>query len=98
MLSQKIDGKERVICFGSRTLSKSERQFSVTRKEILSVVYFMKRFRHYLLERKFLVRTDHSALKSLMKTKDPEGQTARWQETLASFNFEILGGIKKFAH
>ena len=36
-----------------------------------------------------LVRTDHSALKSLMKTKDPEGQTARWLETLASFNFEI---------
>ena len=24
-----------------------------------------------------------------MKTKDPEGQTARWLETLASFNFEI---------
>ena len=89
VLSQKIDGKERVICFGSCTLSKSERQYSITRKEMLSVVYFMKRFRHYLLGRKFLVRTDHSALKSLMKTKDPEGQTARWLETLASLNFEI---------
>ena len=89
VLSQKIDGKERVICFGSRTLSKSERQYSVTRKELLSVVYFMKRYRHYLLGRRFLVRTDHSALRSLMKTKDPEGQTARWLETLASFNFEI---------
>ena len=89
MLSQKIDRKERVICFGRRTLSKSERQYSVTRKDMLSVVYFMKRFRHYLLGRKFLVRLDHSALKSLVKTKNPEGQTARWLETLASFNFEI---------
>ena len=44
VLSQKIDGKERVICFGSHTLSKSERQYSVTQKEMLSVVYFMKRF------------------------------------------------------
>ncbi|MCG8032936.1 MAG: DDE-type integrase/transposase/recombinase, partial [Candidatus Thiodiazotropha taylori] len=89
VLSQKIDGKERVVCFGSRTLSKSERQYSVTRKEMLSVVYFMKRFKHYLLGRRFLIRTDHSALKSLMKTKDPEGQTARWIESLACFDFEI---------
>ena len=70
-------------------LSKTERRYSVTRREMLSVVYFMKRFRDYLLGRKFLVRTDHSALKSLIKTKDPEGQTARWIETLASFKFEI---------
>ena len=68
VLSQKIDGKERVICFGTRTLSKSERQYSVTRKEMLSVVYFMKRHRRNLLGRNFLVRTDHSAIKSLMKT------------------------------
>ena len=87
--NRKIDGNEKVICFGSRALSKSERQYSVTQKEMLSVVYFMKRFGHYLLGRKFLVRTDRSALKSLMKTKDPEGQTARWLETLASVNFEV---------
>ena len=49
----------------------------------------MKQFRHYLLGRRFVVRTDHCALKSLMKTKDPEGQTARWIESLASFDFEI---------
>ena len=89
VLSQKINGKERAVCLGSRTLSKSERQYNVTRKEMLSVIYFMKRFRHYLLGRRFVVRTDHSALKSLMKTKDPEGQTARWIESLASFDFEI---------
>ena len=56
---------------------------------MLSVVYFMKRFKHYLLGKRFLIRADHSALKSLMKTKDPEGQTARWLEALACFNFEI---------
>ena len=77
ILSQKIDGKERVVCFGSRTLSKSDRQYSVTRRKMLSVVYFMKRFKHYLLGKRFLIRMDHSAFKSLMKTKDPEGQTAR---------------------
>ena len=42
VLSQKIDGKERVICFGSPTLSKTKRRYSVTRREMLSVVHFMK--------------------------------------------------------
>ena len=38
VLSQEIDGAERVIAFGSRTLSKSERKYCVTRKELLAVV------------------------------------------------------------
>ncbi|MCG7879381.1 MAG: RNase H-like domain-containing protein, partial [Candidatus Thiodiazotropha endolucinida] len=89
VLTQKHDGKERVVSYASRTLSKSERKYSVTRKEMLALVYFVKHFRHFLLGRKFLIRTDHSALKSLMKTKEPEGQQARWIETLAEYDFEV---------
>ena len=62
---------------------------------MLSVVYFMKRFRHYLLGRRFVTRTDQGALKSLLKTKDSEGQTARWIESLASFDFNIQHGPGK---
>ena len=78
VLSQKIDGKERVICFGSRTLSKCERRHSITRREMLSVFYFIGRFRHYLLGRKFVIRTDHSALKNGKRKVQgvPQSQTA----------------------
>ena len=82
VLSQKINGKERDVCFGSNTLSKSQRQYSVTRKELLAIVHLVKCFRHYLLGRRFVIRTDHSALKSRMITKEPEGQTASWIETI----------------
>ena len=78
VLSQKQNGKERVVSYGSRTLSKAERQYSLTKKEMLAVTHFVKHYRHYLLGRKFVIRTDHIALRSLMKTKEPEGQTARW--------------------
>ncbi|CAG2197985.1 unnamed protein product [Mytilus edulis] len=37
----------------------------------------------------FLVRTDHGALNWIMNFKNPEGQTARWLEILASYNFTI---------
>ena len=61
VLSQNQDGVERVISYGSRTLTKSERNYCVTWKELLALVYFLRHFRPYLLGHQFLVRTDHAA-------------------------------------
>lgn len=49
VLSQNRDGVERVIAFASKTLSKAKRNFSVTRRELLAVVFYLKYFRHYLM-------------------------------------------------
>ena len=38
VLSQKIDGKEHVIAYASKTLSKCERRYCVTGKKLLAVV------------------------------------------------------------
>jgi len=56
VLSQVQDGKERVIAYGSRSLDKPERNYCVTRREMLAVVYFTKYFKHYLL---FVQTTAH---------------------------------------
>ena len=63
VLSQIQAGRERVIGYASRTLSSTERNYCVTDKELLAVVNFVQYYRHYLLGRQFLVRTDHQALK-----------------------------------
>lgn len=73
VLSQMIDGKQRVIAYGNKALSKSEKNYCVTRKELLSVVYFCSLFRPYLLGQKFTLRTDHASLVWLQSLKDPEG-------------------------
>ena len=77
-----------MISYVSRTLTKSERNYCVTRKELLGLVYFLRHFRPYLLWRPFLVRTDHAALKWIQQFKEPEGQIARWLEQLQEFNLE----------
>lgn len=88
VLSQMHNGVERVIAYASRTLSKAERKYCVTRKELLAVVYFTKYYKRYLYGEEFLVRTDHSYLKWLLNCKNPEGQLARWFESLS--NFQII--------
>ena len=60
VLSQIQSGQKRVIAFGNNTLTKQQRRYCVTRREILAVITFLHQFRHYLLSRKFSLRTDHS--------------------------------------
>ncbi|KAK3083233.1 hypothetical protein FSP39_017411 [Pinctada imbricata] len=89
VLSQVQNGEERVLCYFSKCLSGVERRYCVTRRELLAVVCAVRQFHHYVYGRKFLIRTDHGSLRWLMNFKKPEGQIARWLETLASYDFDI---------
>lgn len=88
VLSQKKGDQEVVIAYFSKSLSKPERNYCVTRRELLAVVKTLQHFSKYLLGRKFHLRTDHAALKWLLHFKNPEGQVARWIEQLQEFDFE----------
>jgi len=59
VLSQDQGGAEVVIAYASRTFTKSEVNYDVTKRELLAVVYSLKNFRQYLLGRRFIIRTDH---------------------------------------
>ncbi|BHF63754.1 hypothetical protein SprV_0200674900 [Sparganum proliferum] len=87
---QQSDGTERVIQYLSRSLTKAERRYCVTPKEMLALTHFVEECRPYLQYRPFIVRTDHSALTWLRNFKNAEGQVARWQEKLAEYDFECV--------
>ena len=78
------------MAYASRTLSKAEQKYSVTRKELLAIVTFTNHFRPYLLGRNFALQTDHSSLTWLHNCKEPEGQLARWIEKLQEYDFTIF--------
>ena len=90
VISQLDNGVERVISFASRSLSKAERNYCVTRKELLAAVHFVKHFRPYIYGQPFTLRTDHASLRWLINFKEPEGQLARWLEVLSEFDFKIV--------
>ena len=89
VLSQVQLGREKVIAFGSRSLGKSERNYCATDRELLALKYFVQYYKHYLLGRKFVVRSDHESLKWLYSLKEPKHRIARWIEVLSEFDFEL---------
>ena len=90
VLLQEQDGVERVIAFGSHRLSKAQRNYSTTKKELLACVVFTQEFSHYLLGKKFRLRTDHSSLQWLLNFKNPSGMLARWLDILGGFQYDIV--------
>ena len=89
VLSQMVDGEERVIAYFSKTFSPAERNYCVTRRELLAIILSTKHFRPYLYGRRFHLRTDHASLQWLYKRKEPSHQVARWLELLAEFRFSL---------
>ena len=84
------DVGEVVIAYASRSLSRQEQRYCVTRCELLAVVEFIHHFRHYLLGVHFTLRTDHGSLVWIQNFKEPEGQLARWLERLQEYTFTVV--------
>ena len=89
VLSQEVDGQQ-VVAYGSRALTKAEKKYCATKKELLALVWGVRHFRLYLLGRMFIARTDHNSLKWLHNFRDPEGHVGHWLETLAEYNFKMI--------
>ena len=91
VLSQVQNGEERVLAYFSEVLSKSRRNYCVTKKELYAIVRALKHFHHYLTVPPFIVRTDHAALQWLRTLRDSvEGQLARWLERLEAYHFSVI--------
>ena len=90
MLTQKQDDEERVIAYASRTLTAAERNYTVTERECLAVVWGIRKFREYLEGFYFQVITDHSSLKWLHSFRNPTGRLAHWGLEFQSYKFDII--------
>lgn len=89
ILSQKINGVEKVIGYASKQLNPAERRYSTTERELLAVLFGVKYFNCYLYGRHFKIITDHKSLKWLLSLPKPNCKQTRWALTLAEYQFQV---------
>ena len=89
VLVQKHADGEHPICYISKVLTSAERNYSVTERECLSLLYAIQKFRPYIEGTQFEVVTDHSALTWLDNLKNPSGRLARWALELQAHDKKI---------
>nr|XP_039268356.1 uncharacterized protein K02A2.6-like [Styela clava] len=85
-------GNEKPVAFASKTLSNTERKYSTCEREALASIYACEHWHIYLYGRKFILRTDHEALKSLLSTSGSGHRPLRiyrWTDRLLQYNFKV---------
>ena len=95
-LQKQPNGTSREVALGyaAKKLSKSQLSYSSVKGEVCAVLFFMRYYAWFLLNQKFLVRTDNigaRALKNgLRDVITPPGMAERWQLRLEAFDFDIV--------
>nr|GEX73100.1 reverse transcriptase domain-containing protein [Tanacetum cinerariifolium] len=99
VLGQRVEKHFRPIHYASKTMNQVETNYTITKKEMLAVVYAFEKFRSYLIMNKSIVYTDHSALKYLFAKKDAKARLLRWILLLQAFDFKVIDtkGVEIYA-
>ncbi|XP_070035486.1 uncharacterized protein [Nicotiana tomentosiformis] len=63
--------------------------YTVTKKELVAIVFAMDKFRPYLMGTNVIVHTNHAALRYLMSKKDSKARLMRWVLSLQEFYLDI---------
>ena len=90
VLSQKDErDEEHLVYYHSRLLSPTERNYSMTDRECLTVITVVKKFRVYILGKGALIRTDNGAVRQLLQQPKAKGRRARRMAILSEFDFSL---------
>src|SRR5262249_10789238 len=80
----------RWVSFQARSLTPAERSYSATKRELLAVIYALKKFHRFIWGSHFTLFTDHAALTYLHTQRQLNPMLFGWYETLFDYNFSIF--------
>lgn len=94
VLTQRRDGKERIIAFASKTFTETERRYPQTQREALAIVWAVEHFFYYLLGREFTIKTDAAGIAFILKrthqaSKRVMTRAEGWALRLSAYRYKI---------
>ena len=89
ILGQRINKIIHLVYYASKTMNSTQVNYTVTEKELLSIVFAMEKFHPYLMGVKVTFHMDHAALLYLMRKKDSKACLMRWLQLLQEFDIDI---------
>jgi len=81
--------EQRPLAFFSHALNPIGRNKSMYKRELMAIVFTVKKWRHYLLGRKFIIRTDQRTFKFFIEQRLVSLECHKWVVKLMEYDFEI---------
>ncbi|GFU44294.1 transposon Tf2-8 polyprotein [Trichonephila clavipes] len=95
LLQQGEDERFYPIHYMSKKTSIQEEKLCSYELEVLAVIEALKKFRNYLLGRKFRIQTDCAAFAKTLYKKELTPKMARWSIFLTEFDYEVVHRLAK---
>jgi len=77
------------VAYASRQLRKHELNYPIHDSELAAMVHALKIWRHYLIEHKSYIYTDHKSLKYIFTQSDLNLRQCCWLELIKDYDFEV---------
>jgi hypothetical protein len=78
-----------MVFYESMKLKEHERHYATHDLELTTIVHVLKIWRHYLMGKRFELRTNHNGMKYLFGQPNLNARQSRWLEFLSEYNFDI---------
>lgn len=94
VLIQKNQDTEHAVSYASKAHNKAQKNYGATELELYAVIFAVEKFQYYLsTDITFEVTTDHSAIRTLLRSKNFSGSFARWILRLSLFNSKLYVAV-----
>ena len=90
VLFQKEGDLEKPIAFTGRKMKAAELNYPVRQQELLAIMHALKVWRTYLIDKPFMVETDHKSIETILTQKTANRRIARWFNALAEFQPKFI--------
>jgi hypothetical protein len=79
----------KVVAYASRQLRKHEENYPTDDLELVAVIHSLKIWRHYLMDNKSDIYTDHKSLKYIFTQSELNLRQRRWLELIKDYGLNI---------